>query len=95
MYGDKVETFWFYESETCACCNKRKIDKVNTGTDSALLSLNSFMYHNMNVLILYFLCSRCITDLPVIGKQKQKNMYNSIEQNLKYAYHKYLESIAS
>jgi len=54
IYGDRVESFWFYESEFCPCCNK-KIDLVNAGKELSLLSLNSFMYHNMSVLIIFSL----------------------------------------
>jgi hypothetical protein len=95
MYGDAVESFWFHESEVCPCCSKSKIDMINTGKDSALMSLNSFIYRDMNVLIIYFLCSQCITKIPVSTGKKQKDLYNSIELNLKNAYHKYLESLAS
>jgi hypothetical protein len=94
MYGDAVESFWFHESEVCPCCKKNKINNLNSGKDS-LMSLNSFIYRDMNVLIIYFLCIPCVTRLPVTKGQKQKDLYDSIEQNLKDAYHKYLESLAS
>jgi hypothetical protein len=95
LYGDAIESFWFHESEVCPCCNRNKIDNLNAGKESALMSLNSYIYRDMNVLIIYFLCIPCITRLPVTTGQKQKDLYNSIEQNLKDAYHKYLESLAS
>ena len=93
MYGDAIESFWFYEGESCPCCKKRKIDSLSMGKNLAL-SLNAFMYRELNTLIGYLLCNRCITDL--LGKgDRQKNMYYSLEQNLKNAYHEYLKSQAS
>lgn len=92
-YGDEIENFWFYEGEKCPCCNKRKIDALTMGKDSAL-SLNAFMYWDMNTLIGYLLCSRCITDL-FRGNDSQKKMYGHLEQNLKDAYHDHLKSSAS
>lgn len=93
MYGDAVEKIWFYDGETCPCCNKRKIDALNMGKESAL-SLNAFMYHDLNTLIGYFLCSRCVTDL-LGNTAKQKSMYANLEQNLKDGYHDHLKSSAS
>jgi len=93
MYGDAIENFWFYDGDNCPCCNKRKIDAVKMGKDLAL-SLNAFMYRDMNTLIGYLLCSYCVTDL--FGNEvKQKSMYKYLEQNLKDAYHDHLKSSAS
>jgi len=72
IYGDIVESFWFYESEFCPCCNK-KIDLVNAGKELSLLSLNSFMYHDMSVLIIYFLCSRLYYRLACLHRQEAEN----------------------
>ena len=89
MYGDEVERIWFYDGELCPNCNKRKIDVLKMGEESAL-SLNAYMYHEMNTLIGYFLCSRCITDL--LGSTvQQKSNYEKLEQNLKNAYHDHLK----
>lgn len=93
MYGDAIEHFWFYDRELCPCCNKSKIDAVKMGDESAL-SLNGFMYWDMNALIGYLLCSRCVTDLFGNDK-KQKAMYNQLEKNLKNGYHDSLKSSAS
>ncbi|MEB2297197.1 MAG: hypothetical protein OZ930_11805 [Ignavibacteria bacterium] len=92
-YGDAVEKIWFYEDELCPSCNKRKIDAVSMGDESAL-SLNAFMYHDLNTLIGYFLCSYCVTDM--FGKgNNQKLLYNKLEENLKTAYHEHIKSQAS
>lgn len=88
LYGDAVESFWMYENEYCPCCNKRKIDRMKAGED-LLLSLNAYLYRDMNVLIAYLLCSVCISDLLKEGKQ-QKKMYSKIENRLKKAYLKSL-----
>ena len=93
MYGDAVEKIWFYDGEKCPCCNKRKIDALIMGKESAL-SLNAFMYRDMNTLIGYFLCSRCVTDL-LANTAEQKSMYKNLEQNLKDVYHDHLKSSAS
>lgn len=93
MYGDAVEKIWFYDGEICPFCNKREIDALKMGEESAL-SLNAYMYHEMNTLIGYFLCSRCITDL--LGSTlQQKSNYEKLEQNLKNAYHDHLKLSAS
>lgn len=93
MHGDAVEKVWFYEGELCPCCNKRKIDVLKMGQDSAL-SLNAFMYREMNTLIGYFLCRRCVTDL-FAGNPDQKNKYKMLEETLKNEYHNHLKSSAS
>jgi len=93
MYGDAVEKIWFYDGVICPFCNKREIDALKMGKESAL-SLNAYMYHELNTLIGYFLCSRCITDL--LGSTvQQKSNYEKLEQNLKIAYHDHLKLSAS
>lgn len=93
MHGNQVEKIWFYEGEICPSCTKRKIDAVVMGEDSAL-SVNAYMYHDLNTLIGYFLCSYCVTDLFAKG-DKQKKLYENLEENLKAAYHKHLKFEAS
>lgn len=95
MFGDKVESFWFNDTENCPGCIKRKIQLIGGDKDSLLLSLNSFMYHDMNVMIIYLLCGRCLVNLTSSQGKKQKELYKSLEDNLKKAYHDYLSSIAS
>jgi hypothetical protein len=93
IYGEKVDKIWFYDGKICPFCNKREIDSLKMGEESAL-SLNAYMYHEMNTLIGYFLCSRCITDL--LGSTvQQKSNYEKLEQNLKNAYHNHLKLSAS
>ena len=93
IYGEKVDKIWFYDGVNCPFCNKREIDALKMGEESAL-SLNAYMYHEMNTLIGYFLCSRCITDL--LGSiVQQKSNYEKLEQNLKNAYHDHLKLSAS
>lgn len=93
MYGDAVEKIWFYDGELCPSCNKRNIDALVMGEESAL-SVNGFMYHDLNTFIGYFLCSYCVTNLFAKG-DKQKNLYQNLEENLKKAYHEHLKSEAS
>lgn len=93
MYGDAVEKIWFYDDDLCPGCRKRKIDAVVMGKDSAL-SLNAFIYRELNTLIGYFLCSYCVTNIFAKG-EKQKDLYHNLEENLKNAYHEHLKSEAS
>jgi hypothetical protein len=93
MYGDKIDTFWFFDGDLCPSCNKRKIDAVVMGKESSL-SVNGFMYHDMNTLIGYFLCSYCVTNLFAKG-DKQKDLYHNLEENLKAAFHEHLKSQSS
>ena len=93
LYGDAIESFWMYENDKCPCCNKRKIDGMKAG-EELLLSLNAYFYRDMEVLIAYLLCSVCISDLIKEGKQ-QKKLYIKIENRLKNAYLKSLNSSIS
>lgn len=93
MYGDALENYWFYESEICPCCNKNKIDPLAMGNKLAL-SLNGYMYRDLNTLIAYLLCSRCIVEL--LRKDKRsKVLYKKIEEALKQAYSEHLKSKSS
>jgi hypothetical protein len=93
MYGDALENYWFYESEICPCCNKNKIDPLAMGHELAL-SLNGYMYRDLNTLIAYLLCSRCIVEL--LRKDKRsKVLYKKIEAALKKEYSEHLKSKSS
>jgi hypothetical protein len=93
LYGDAIEKFWIYEDKICPCCKIRKIDPFEREGGPAM-SLNSFMFRDMNVLIAYFLCGKCINLLLKKGKKGVKE-YNSIEETLKVAYCDSLKSEAS
>lgn len=93
MYGDALENYWFYESEICPCCNKNKIDLLAMGNNFAL-SLNGYMYRDLNTLIAYLLCSRCIVELFRKDK-RSKVLYKEIEKALKQAYSEHLKSKSS
>lgn len=93
MYGDAVEKIWFYDEDLCPACRKRKIDALVMGKETAL-SLNAFIYRELNTLIGYFLCSYCVTNIFAKG-DKQKDLYLTLEANLKNGYHDYLKSEAS
>ncbi len=95
MFGDKVKSFWFNDTDNCPNCLKQKIQLTDGGKDSLQLSLNSFIYHDMNVMIIYLLCGRCLVNLTTSRGKKQKELYKSLEDHLKKAYHDYLSSIAS
>ena len=93
MYGDAIKNYWFYESETCPCCGKIKIDTLNM-VEKLALSLSAFMYRDMSTLIAYLLCSHCIAEL--LRKSKRyKIMYKDLEETLKNAYTEHLKSTSS
>jgi hypothetical protein len=92
MYGDAVENYWFCESETCPAC-ARKIDTLQFGKKAAI-SLNAFVYRDMNTLIAYFLCSRYATEIFRKSKQS-KIIYPKLEENLKKAYTEFIKGSAS
>lgn len=83
-YGDAIEKFWIYESEVCPCCNTSQIDSLEIEGENKV-SVNSYIYRDLNVLIAYFLCSKCITKLLKKGK-KAVQEYAEIEETLKKAY---------
>ncbi len=92
QYGDAIENYWFNDSETCPACTK-KIDTFQFGKKSAI-SLNAFIYRDMNTLIAYFLCSRCAKE--IFKKSKQSKMiYTNLEENLKNAYTGFIKHSAS
>ncbi len=92
MYGDAVENYWFNDSETCPAC-ERKIDTLQFGKKAAV-SLNAFIYRDMNTLIAYLLCSRCATEIFRKSKQS-KIIYPKLEENLKKAYTEFVKNSAS
>jgi len=92
LYGDAIEKYWFYESETCPACS-RKIDTLQFGKKAAI-SLNAFMYRDMDALIAYLLCGRCATEIFRKSK-KSKSIYITLEDNLKNAYTEFVKNSAS
>lgn len=92
MYGDSIENYWFYDSEHCPACGK-KIDIFKFGKENAI-SLNGYMYRDMNVFIAYLLCGRCATEI-FRKSNKSKIIYKNLEENLKNAYAQFMKSSAS
>lgn len=91
-YGDSIENYWVNEGENCPACDK-KIDLMQFGGKSAI-SLNAFIYRDMNTLIAYFLCGKCAKE--IIRKSKQsKSIYANLEENLKKSYTEFIKSSAS
>lgn len=92
QYGDTIENYWFNDSKLCPACNK-KIDIFRFGEKSAI-SLNGFIYRDLNTLIAYFLCSRCAKEIFRKSKQS-KIIYPKLEENLKKAYTEFIKGSAS
>lgn len=92
QYGDAIENYWFNDSEVCPACSK-KIDVFKFGEKSAL-SLNAFIYRDMNTLIAYLLCGRCAKEIIRKGKNA-KSIYKDLEENLKLNYTEFIKHSAS
>jgi len=88
-YHWSFRTYWLYEGEWCPCCGRRKVEMWATGRQSPL-SLNTFLYNEMDVLIGYLLCSVCAMDLLETSKKRQTLMHQQIERCLRAAYHQHL-----
>ncbi|MEO8233281.1 MAG: hypothetical protein ABI638_13435 [Ignavibacteriota bacterium] len=92
QYGDAIENYWFNDSEDCPACSKR-IDAFKFGEKSAL-SLNAFIYRDMNTLIAYLLCGKCAKEIFRKSKQS-KSIYKILEDNLKLNYTEFIKHSAS
>jgi hypothetical protein len=92
LYGDAIENYWFNDSENCPACGK-VIDIFQFGAQSAV-SLNAFIYRDMNTLIAYLLCGKCAKELLRKSKNS-KSIYKNLEENLKNSYTKFVKQSAS
>jgi len=92
LYGDAIENYWFNDSENCPACGK-VIDIFQFGAQSAL-SLNAFIYRDMNTLIAYLLCGKCAKELRRQSKNS-KSIYKNLEENLKNSYTNFVKQSAS
>ena len=92
QYGDAIENYWFNDSENCPACGKN-IDAMQLGHKSAL-SLNAFIYRDMNTLIAYLLCGKCAKEIFRKSKQS-KSIYKNLEENLKLNYTEFIKHSAS
>ncbi len=95
QFGTAIKSFWFFDGDLCPACTQRPIGVVKyKGKDA--LAINAFIYRERGVLIGYFLCETCATN---IFKEAQKNPYiqtpihADIERNLIASYHKHLASL--
>ncbi len=88
QFGPAIQSFWFYNDDSCPACLKRPIDLVKL-KGSAALAINAFIYRERGVLIGYLLCSVCAKH---IFKEAKKNPYRQtplhadIERHLIAAY---------
>lgn len=92
MYGDIIENYWFYDRETCPGCGS-ELDTLKFGDEDAL-SLNAYMYRDLNTLIAYLLCSNCASEIFRKSK-KSKTIYPKIEENLKNSYLEFVKKSSS
>ena len=94
QFGDAIQSYWFYDSDVCPGCG-REIDTLKIKGRNAL-SINAFIYRERRVLIGYFLCSRCATEVfraAKINPWQQTPLHATIEANLIKAYHLHLQSL--
>ena len=89
QFGDAAKAYWVYDGDLCPCCLKRKIDAMIYEGKEAL-SINAFMYRDRGVLIAYFLCGQCATDIMAHSKNGPTSKHKSIEENLISAYLRHL-----
>lgn len=78
-FGAAIKGRWFYESDLCPGCGK-KIGTMKYKHKEAI-SLNSFIYREHGVLIIYLLCGKCGN--KVIRATSETPLHAEIEKNLK------------
>ncbi|MHB9134779.1 MAG: hypothetical protein ACYDBB_27240 [Armatimonadota bacterium] len=90
-FGNAAKAYWVYYDELCPCCRTRPIDVIDWKGEKAL-SINGFMYRERGVLIGYLLCEACVKEIMAKSKFGPTSLHKSIEQNLKDAYQRHLDS---
>lgn len=96
QFGSAIKSFWFYDGDGCPGCG-RKVDAIQIKGQNAT-SLNAFIYRERGVLIGYFLCSRCATEIFAAVKRRpgrETSRHATIETNLIKAYQEHLRSLAA
>lgn len=93
-FGKAVKGQWFYDGEACPGCG-RKVDAMrHKGKDA--LSLNGYIYRKRGILIGYFLCGRCATEIHRAAKRNpgvQIALHDTIEANLGQAYEAHMNKM--
>ena len=91
-YGPAVKAYWVYDDDLCPCCRTRKIDVMDYQGKKAM-SFNAFMYRELGVLIGYMMCGRCGKRIIAQTEEQSADMHSSIEESLKDAYLRHLNSM--
>ena len=91
QFGNAVKAFWFYDGDFCPCCGGEIDEMVYKGQRT--VSVNAFMYRQHGVLIGYFLCGQCATAIHEHGKYEKMDQHVAIEDNLKKAYRRHINSL--
>ena len=85
QFGDVVKARWFHKEDACPGCGK-KINAMKYKSQSAM-SVNTFIYRDRGVLIVYLLCGKC--GKQVIKATENLPLHAEIEKNLKSSYLRY------
>lgn len=85
-FGSLIKGRWFYDGDDCPGCGKKIGAMKYKGKDA--LSLNSFIFRDHGVLIIYLLCGKCGN--KVIKATTNTPLHSEIEKNLKQGFIKQL-----
>ena len=85
-FGAAIKGNWVYDGDDCPGCRKKVSAVKYKGKDA--MSLNSFIYRDHGVLIIYLLCGKCGN--KVIRATTDTPLHAEIEKTLKQAFIKQL-----
>lgn len=85
-FGTVVKGRWFYDADDCPGCRKKVGGMKFKGKDA--MSLNSFIYREHGVLMIYLLCGKCGN--KVMKATANTPLHVEIEKNLKERFIKQL-----
>ncbi|MBP6003073.1 MAG: hypothetical protein KA746_06525 [Pyrinomonadaceae bacterium] len=85
-FGAAIKGRWFYDADDCPGCGKKIGSMKYKGKDA--MSLNSFIFRDHGVLIIYLLCGKCGN--KVIRATSDTPLHAEIEKNLKSGFIKQL-----
>lgn len=81
-FGTAIKGSWFYDGDDCPGCRKKIGAMKYKGTDA--MSINSFIYRDHGVLIIYLLCGKC--GKKVIKATTDTPLHAEIEKTLKHGF---------
>lgn len=85
-FGSAINGCWFYDGNDCPGCGKKIGAMKYKGKEA--LSLNSYIFRDHGVLIIYLLCGKCGN--KVIRATSDLPLHAEIEKNVKSGFIKQL-----